>query len=410
MKALLFFNVLLTFAWITPVFAVELGEGPLTLARVMELAASMGPEVRISATHVAEAEAKLAGAKVRTIENPQLELAAGPRSGDETSIDTDLALEIPIELWGRRDKRISAAEALLQREKHTAEDVRRQSISSAVGAYCQVLLTQKRVELARERKVLAEEILRIATERHQAGDVPRFEVNMARTEVARAESTVSVELGHFALAQGALAQSLGLASGANLKIEGDIKESLLLAALSAESPPQERFDLRAALAEVEVSAANVALAKAEQRPDVALRLSFGQEGEENIAMAGVSIGLPFLNPRQGAVQEAEAKNKRANIAAENRRAAIANEIESARLAYKSAVESVRRLETDALPLQADNQLMAAESYRAGKINLATVLQVRREVIETQREYLERLAEASQSSINLASAIGIFSHD
>lgn len=233
---------------------------------------------------------------------------------------------------------------------------------------------------------------------------------MARTEVARAESAVSVELGHFALAQAALAQSLGLASGVNLEIEGDIKESLLLDSLSAESPPQERSDLRAALAEVEVSAVDVVLAKAELRPDVTLRLSFGQEGEENIAMAGVSIGLPFLNPRQGPVQETEAKNQRAKIAVENRRAAIANEIESARLAYKSAVESVRHLEMDALPLQADNQLMAAESYRAGKINLATFLQVRREVIETQREYLERLSEASQSSVNLASAIGIFSHN
>lgn len=106
MKALLFFDVLLTFVWITPVFAVEVGESPLTLARVIELAASIGPEVRISKTHVVEEEAKLAGAKVRTIENPKLELAAGPRSGDESSLDTDLALEIPIELWGRRDKRI----------------------------------------------------------------------------------------------------------------------------------------------------------------------------------------------------------------------------------------------------------------------------------------------------------------
>jgi cobalt-zinc-cadmium efflux system outer membrane protein len=344
---------------------------------------------------------------VRTLQNPELELAAGPRTGDENSIDTEVGVEIPIELWGRRDKRIAFARAGLQREEHTANDVRRQSVSAAVGAYYRVLHAEERLRVAQERKTVAEELLRIATERHRAGDVPKFEVNLAKTEVARAYSDISAEQGRITVARSALAQSLGLSSGAELQVQGDIKDRTLFDALRSVPDLTQRPDLLSALADVGATTADVALAKAEQRPDVALRLSYQREGDENIALAGVSVGLPFLNPRRGPVQEALARKERARIAVEIRRAAISTEIEGARRAYEAAAEAVLRIERDGLALQRENESLAAESYRAGKINLSTLLQVRREALETRREYLERLLEAAEAGVGLASAVGTF---
>ena len=102
------------------------------------------------------------------------------------------------------------------------------------------------------------------------------------------------------------------------------------------------------------------------------------------------------------------QNQRAQIAAEVRQAAISAEIEGTRNAYDAAVEAVRRLETDGLVLQQENESLAGESYRAGKINLSTLLQVRRDALETRREYLERLLEAADAGVELASANGIWS--
>jgi cobalt-zinc-cadmium efflux system outer membrane protein len=375
----------------------------------MELAASGAPEVRVAGVQVAEEEARLAGAKVRTLENPELELEAGPRSAEEDSVDFGVGLEFPVELWGRRDKRIAVAEAELQRERWLAGEARRQAVSAAVGAYYQVLHSRKGMELAGERTALAEDLQRIATELYHSGEAPLFEVNLARAETARAASDIAAARGGVAKARAALAQSLGLPAGSALLVEGELEDRSFFDRIQADPAMGQRSDLLAARADVEASEAGVALAKAELRPDVALRLSYSEEGDERVALAGVAVGLPFLNPRDKApVREAMAKSRRARIVVEAREAAISSQIEGARLAYEAAVEAVRRMEEDALPLQRENESMATESYQSGKIGLAALLQVRREALETRREYLDRLLNASEAGIGLTSAVGSFS--
>lgn len=103
------------------------------------------------------------------------------------------------------------------------------------------------------------------------------------------------------------------------------------------------------------------------------------------------------------VQEARVQHQRALMTAEISQAAIAAEIEGARSAYDAAVQAVRHMETDGLPLQQENESLAHESYRAGKINLSTLLQLRRDALETRQEYLERLLEAAEAGVELASA-------
>jgi cobalt-zinc-cadmium efflux system outer membrane protein len=300
------------------------------------------------------------------------------------------------------------AQAGIQRERHATGDVRRQAVTAAVGAYYRVLQAEERLRLVRDRKTLADESLRIARERHLAGDAAKFEVNLAQTEVARAESDLSSAQGRIALAQTVLVRTLGLASGADLQIAGDIKDRSFFDAIRSAPAPRMRADLLAALADVEASRAAISLAEAERQPDLAFRLSFKREGSENIALGGITVSLPFLNPRQGPVQEARIQNQRAQIAVEVRKAAITAEIEGARRAYDAAVESVRRIEADGLALQQENESLAAESYRAGKINLSTLLQVRRDALDTRREYVERLMEAAEAGVELASASGRWS--
>lgn len=390
------------------VTAADAGEGILTLSRVIELAATNPPEVRLSTPRIAEAEARLAGAQVRTREDPKMDLTAGPRSGPERSTDVEVGFEIPFDLGNRREKRIAVAQAGIEREKHAAGDVRRQATAAAVGAYYRVLQAEERLRLAREHKTLADELLRIAGERHLAGDAAKFEVNLARTEVARAESDVSAARGRIALAQAALARTLGLSSGAELQIVGDIKERSFFDVIRSAPAPRVRADLLAALADIEASQAAISLAEAERLPDFAFRMSYKREGSENIALGGITVSLPFLNPRQGPVKEARVQRQRAQIAADIRMAAIAAENEGARRAYDAAVEAVRGIEADGLPLKRENESLAVESYRAGKINLSTLLQVRRDALEIGRTYLERLLEAAEAGVELASASGRWS--
>lgn len=381
----------------------------LTLSRVMELAAATAPQVRLSTTRVEESEARLAGARVRTLEDPALDLGAGRRDGEELSTDLEVGLELPVEFWGRRDKRVALARADLDKERYLAEDVRRQAVSKAVAAYFRLLQARERLTLAQDRLSLAEEVLRIAEERFQAGDAPRFEVNLAKTELARAESEIASAQGLGARTRANLAQSLGLPVGTSFEIEGDLSDREFFDTVSQGPLVPKRPELLAARAEVQASEAAVALAQVEQRPDVGLGLSFKREGDEEVVMAGVRFSLPFFNPRnEGPTLEARSQQRRAEILAETTRQEIATDIEGSRLAYEAAVEAARRMESEALPLQEENERMARESYRAGKIDLATLLQVRREALETRTDYLERLLEAAEAGMALASAVGAFS--
>ena len=394
-----------------PVFAIAADEakgGALTLGRVIELAADNAPEVRLSTTRIAESEAKLAGAQVRTLENPKLDLATGLRNGTDSSVDVEAGFEIPFELGSRRSKRIAAAQAGIQREKYATGDVRRQSVAAAIGAFYRVLLADERLRFATDRKTMAEEFLRIANERLLVGDAAKFEVNLAQTEVSRAESDISAARGRIAQVRTTLAKTLGLFSGVDIKIVGDLKERSLFDTIRSAQTARERDDLQAARAEVEASRAAISLAEAERLPDLAFRVSYKREGNDSIALGGITVSLPFLNPRSGPIQEARVQNQRAQIAAEVRQAAISAEMEGARNTYDAAVEAVRRIETDGLALQQENEFLAGESYRAGKINLSTLLQVRRDALETRQEYLERLLEAADAGVELASANGIWS--
>lgn len=386
-------------------YAQVLPAEPLTLSRVIELAGTNSRDVRIAVTRIAEEEGRFTGAQVRSIENPKLEAALGPRIGTTTTVDVDVSVEIPFERGGKRDRRVAVARAGVQREKHAVDDARRHAIAIAVGAYYRVLQAEERLRLAEERKALAEELFRVARERHQSGDAPLFDVNLAQAEMSRAKSAIESEKGFVARARAALAASLGLPSGGDLRVEGDLKDRTFFDTIPSETSLEKRSDLLVALAEVDASRAGVALAEAQRRPDIAFRVGYRHEEGNDIVQGGVSIPLPFFNPGKGPVQEARARGDRARIDAETRKAAMSSEIEGARRGYAAAAESVRLLEKDGLPRQQENEALARESYRAGKINLATLLLVRREALDTRREYLERLLEAADAGVNLAAAVG-----
>ena len=376
----------------------------LTRDQVIELARRRAPTVRIADTRVTESRGRLLGARVLLPENPALEVMAGPRWTERRTTDVDVTLALPVPLGGRRDKRIAIAEAGVDRDTQLAYDAQRTAIGVALAAYYRTLHTKARIEVAQARKTLADDLVKTANERRRAGDVSQLEVNLALAEVARAESEILAEQSDLSRARAELAISLGLAAGEEIDVDGRLDDRAMFdATMTAQA---RRPDLLAARAEVEASASDVALADALRWPDLALRIGYRREGEgSDIVLGGLAISLPFFERGQGARAEARARNTRAVIELENRTLAVGVEAKAARLAYQIAVEAVKRLDEKGLPLAIQNEGMARESYRAGKIDLATLLVVRREALDTRKEHLERLRDAALAGVDLALATG-----
>lgn len=376
----------------------------LDLARVIELASERSPSVQLARAQVAEAEARLAGADVRALENPTFGAALGPRIGPKNNVDVELSLEIPIERGGRRAKRVAAAGAAVAGEQRRVEETRRQTVTAAVRSYYRSLFARERVQVAAEQKRLAEEMVKAALGRFEAGQVPQLDVSLARAEVARAGSQIAAEEVGAVRARTELALALGLPSSFDLQPAGELKDRKLFD-VAGPGTPEDRADVLASLADMKTADAEAALAETERLSDLAFTVSYGREEDANILLGGVRVSLPLFNPRKGAVLEAQARRDRARLEAETRKIAASAEVEGAREAYRAAVDAVRRLEEDALPLGLENERLTLESYRAGKIGLSTLLQVRQEALEARRAHLDTLLEAAEAGTDLAAALG-----
>lgn len=378
----------------------------LTREHVIELARTRAPTVRIAETRIVEARGRIVGARVLLPENPALEVDAGPSWAAQrtTDLDLDATLTMPIPLGGRRDKRIASAEAGADRDTQLARDARRNAVGDALAAYYRMLHAKARIELAQTRRALADDLLQTATARKKAGDVAQLEVNVAAAEVARADSEILAEQANLSRARAQLAIELGLPSANAIDVDGRLDDRVPFDAL-ANARTSERPDVAAARAEMTGSVSDVTLADASRFPDLSFRIGYKRSIEGEAVLAGFAISLPFFERGQGARSEARARRERAIVALDARQSAAAVEVEAALATYRTAVEAVKGLDERGLRLAIQNEDMARQSYRVGKIDLSTLLLVRREALDTRREYLERQLEAALAGVELTSAIG-----
>ena len=377
----------------------------LTAERVVALARARAPQVRVAESRVLEARGRLAGAKALGQENPTIEGVAGTKDGFERRTQWELTVPVGVGLsWAGRN---GVAGAELEREQQLVADARRGAVGAALATYYRVLHAERRIGLARERQAVASELLRTAVERHRAGEVPRLEVLVTETEELRAESELRTEEQGLARARITLAATLGLPSGERLAVAGDLSDRVLLTQTLATSEPAERADVLAADRELRAATASKALARSELLPSLAFRLNYGHEAGEPIAQPGLAVTVPLFQHGQESRQVAGAREARANVELERVRNNAAAEAEGLARIYEAAASAAEQLGSRALPRVEESETMVRESYRAGKIDLPALLVVRRDLLDTRREYLDRLLDAALAGIDLAVARGHF---
>lgn len=372
-------------------------ETSLTLQRVVELARTRAPSTVIARSRTDEARAALVGARRVATRNPMLEADVGPRWSDGTSLDVQTSFAVPLDLGGRRTKRIAVVNADIRREELEALSVQRQAIGAAVTAYYQVLHADRRAALATDRVKLAEAAEVTARQRNRAGDVAEFEVNLARGEVSRAQSGVAAAKSDQLRARGQLATVLGLPIAA-ADVVGELADRSMFERKVDTSVA--RPDLRVLAQEAELARAESKLARAERWPNLDLRITYEHERDANIVLGGIGISIPLFEHGQGDEARASARAKRAEAELQLRTGLATTHVSSARETYVAAVAAVSILEQQAVPLSVENETAAAASYRAGKIDLGTLLLIRREALDTRREHLDRLLEAALAGIEL----------
>jgi cobalt-zinc-cadmium efflux system outer membrane protein len=377
----------------------------LTADRVVALARARAPQVRAAESEVVAARGRLSGARALGQDNPTIEGVAS--TGTRFERRTQWELNVPVGIGVAWLARTGVARAELERERQLVADARRGAVGAALAAYYGVLHAVRRVELATDRRSVADELQRTALERHRVGEVARLEVLLTETEGLRAESELRVEEQGLARARIALAGALGLPSGEGLVVSGDLGDrSLLTQTLAAPGPPR-RADVAAADQELRAARAAQRLARTEFLPGLAFRLNYGHEAGDALVQPGLALTVPLFQHGQENRQVARAREMRATAELERTRNTVAAEVEGLQKVYEAATSAAERLASQALPRVQESEGMVRESYRAGKIDLPALLVVRRDLLDTRRECLDRLLDAALAGIDLAVAHGHF---
>jgi outer membrane protein TolC len=381
-----------------PLFGADSDARPLSLDEAVQLAENTSPAIAARKAAVESADSAIAPAGAL----PDPQLVAGidnlpVTTGDAFNVTRDFMTMRKIGVmqdFPQREKRRSRTErarAMAERERALLTTEQLSIRESVARAWIARGSAERRLQLLQELRPRADVQVAAATAALSGGrgsvadgiaakaaqatladriDQTEREVEDARTELARwLPESVDRPLGDAH-------------DWSDLGVEPDA----LLTHIG------HHRELRAYDAAELAANADVAMARAEKRPDWSVELDYAQRGPQysNMISLEFRVGLPIFPTHR---QDATIASKQAAVAQleaerEDAQRMHAAELKKTLAAWRSACERVRRYEKDLLPLSDDRAEAALAAYRGGRGDLQASLTALAEAIEARLVYTE----------------------
>src|SRR5262249_30703734 len=315
----------------------------LTMDTAVELALRNSPVVQAKEREYAAVRANEITAGLRP--NPTASYLADQLGSANVDHQHTVTISQPIELGGKRQRRIESAQAASRVSELELGDVRRQVSAQVKKAFTDVLAAGATQKLAEENLRTLDEVERVNRLRAEKGDIAELE--LLRIQVQR--FAFERDLGDARQAGQATRIALRAAIGPDavardFEVSGDLafrevpldRERLLERTLTL------RPDVRAADAARTRARADLNLAKANAWWDIAPQVLYERIGPDNTFGLGISIPLRVFDRNQGEIARTRAEIERTalqrDVAAVQARAevetavtVVVNEREKARL-------------------------------------------------------------------------------
>lgn len=337
------------------------------------------------------------------LRNPVLSLLfpLGPKQLEAT-------LNLPIDFFWRRPKRIAAAKLNLE---HAADNLVQHGLNlirDVIIAYSEVLFTGERAKIVEEEAALQSEIAAIAVVRLKAGDISQLEETAFRLEAdgkkeMRIRFTRDAKLAEERLKMlmglGLRKVTLHLSPTTNTNKITQSSSDLLTSAFAA------RPDLRAAEIAIEAAGKRLGWERAEIFKLTAV-LDANAEGKEGFEMGpGVQVELPILNRNNGNITRAKAgleQTIKRYMAVKHH---IALEVLEAYTNYHAAQKALEILQSDIVTAAETAAKNAWEAYLLGEISYLEFLDFKRQFLNSRLREVEAEADLRRAEANLKHSIG-----
>jgi len=379
----------------------------LTLAEALSLADTANPTVRAKEFEVQAVGANEITAALRP--NPTANFLAEQFGGGNVAV-TQYTFSVgqPIELGGKRQRRIESAKATTRVTGYELTDLKRQVVFQVKKSFTDILVAREAVALAEQNLAALDELGRVHRLRAEKGDISGLELLRIEVERFAFERDTTDARQALGAAKIAFRTAVGQERVAEeFEVEGNLsvpditksKSELYRMALDA------RPDLQAAQAARDKARADINLAKANAWWDVTPQIEYQRIGPDNTIGFGFALPIKLFDRNQGEIARTQAEAKRAEAAREALLSQALAEVETALATVKAEQAKVTLLRDTYLPKIRQARETIEFAYRRGGVSLLDFLDAQRTYREKSLEYLRSIASYSTAVYVLEAAVG-----
>jgi cobalt-zinc-cadmium efflux system outer membrane protein len=377
---------------------------PIPVLRWPEVAAAV---VRHPLLLEAAAREKGAAGAVSTasvLPNPIFGAAAGegrPRDGGASRREWGYSVELPLEFLATRGSRVDAARAAQEGVHQDAKAVRLQVTRELRRTFVAVVHGQSVVEAGDELAGQAAQLAALVRKRAERGEgrpteVPRVEIELERLRnaVERARATVDAQRHRLSTWLGAPVGRVEADLAAPLP--ADLQERVL-----ASSPV-----VQASKARLQAAAEEASAERWERMPKLSVGAAHVDELDRTATTVTANVTLPLWNWNQGKIRQAEAvqEGERARLDAASRE--LTAGLSDAWRGCAAGQAATRRFQEEILPRAESSARTLGRAFELGEAGLLDVIDSRRVLLDTRREYLDLLLDMQNACGDLAALAGL----
>lgn len=377
-------------------------------------------DLATAASQLRQAEAQLRQARASLLPQLNASTDASRRGDSDTSTSAygaALTTRYELDFWGRNQASSDAARATLLASEYDAQTLAISIQATVVSNWLQILENRQRLTLARSSLANAERVLNLVETRYRFGAADSLEVSQQRTLVAQLRASLPGLEQQSLQLRNSLALLLGQAPDAQLPAREALSD-VAVPQVGAGLPAQlltRRPDIRASEARLVAANANVTAARAALLPSIALT---GQLGAQSAALGTLlsssatgwtlAAGLAQSIFDGGALraQVALSRARQEELLIDYRRTLL-SALGEADTALGTARQA--RLRYQFLELatsEAERAFNLAEiRYRAGAIDLVSLLDTQRTWYQSQDTLIQQRAIVLLTSVDLFRALG-----
>jgi outer membrane protein, heavy metal efflux system len=396
------------------------------LEQLVQLAMTRNGELVASRQRTVETQGLLRQAGFRPNPVFETEFRSGSATGSDGEREFSVGYAHTFELGNKRATRVEVATLGVDLAQLEIRDRERVIRAEVMDRYIAAMSAIRNFEAVAQQREVVDQGLRVTRQRVAEGESPRVEEMVLQADVGRLEAERLVLEGEVQQAMLLLRAVAGVDVAEQLRLQPDGDRVAVITGLddAVALGLASRPDLAALRKEEERSAAEVRLAQAERRPDMAALIRytdsrsqldyFGFDGagalaplkdRDRLLTGGLSISLPLFNRNQGHIQVATARQTAATIRREFLERTIRAEIAGAFARYLAARRAAEIFQKMVIGPSEQSVTVLRASYAAGEVQLFDVVAEQRRFIDTQKAFTEAIRQEALARVALERAVG-----